>query len=323
MHMQRVIVERKWLTAEGIMAFNLVDPEGRDLPEFTPGSHITVRLQAPGQASVLRTYSLCNGPGELGSYVLGVKREPASRGGSSTMHDIVTVGDTLEISTPQNHFPLSADATSHLLLGAGIGMTPLLAMAQHLDVEGTEYVLHYFARGAEHIAFRERLQATELAGRLHLHLGLHVADIEQCMRLLLATPLEGGHAYACGPGPFMDLVARVGEHDWGSDRLHFEHFQASATEAGGDNSSFELHLVRSNLRCIVAADESIVEAAARVGCTVDVSCEQGVCGTCLTGVVSGTPDHRDAYLTDAEQAANDQMLVCVGRAHSATLELDL
>lgn len=321
--MQRVTVERKWLTAEGIMAFSLVDSEGRGLPPFSPGAHITVRLQAPGQASVLRTYSLCNGPGELASYVLGVKREPASRGGSSTMHDIVAVGETLEISMPQNHFPLSPDATSHLLLAAGIGITPLLAMAQHLDAEGADYALHYFARGAAHVAFRERLQAAELAGCFHLHLGLDSVDTEQCVRTLLAAPGAGSHAYACGPPPFMDLVAKVGVQDWDAQRLHFEHFQAPATETENEPGAFELHLARSNLRCIVAADETIVAAAARMGYTIEVSCEQGVCGTCLTNVVAGIPDHRDAYLTDAEQAMNDQMLVCVGRARSAILELDL
>lgn len=323
MQMQRLTVERKWLAAEGIMAFSLVDLEGRELPAFTPGAHITVRVAAPGQPSLLRTYSLCNGPGERGRYVLGVKREPASRGGSAAMHDVVAVGDTLEISAPQNHFALAADARSHLLMGAGIGITPLLAMAQQLEADGVDYALHYFARGMEHVAFRDRLHAGESARRVHFHLGLDATDTEQRLRALLAAPGAGSHAYACGPGPFMDVVRRTGERDWGPHRLHFEHFQAPATEAAAAGESFELHLVRSGLRCTVAVNESIVAAAARVGCTVEVSCEQGVCGTCLTRVLGGEPDHRDAYLSDAERAANDQMLVCVGRARSAVLQLDL
>lgn len=323
MHMQAVTVTRKWLAAEGIMAFSLVDPEGRALPVFTPGAHITVRVAAPGQPSLLRTYSLCNGPGEDGSYVLGIKRELASRGGSSTMCDLVAEGDTLDISAPQNHFPLAAEAGSHLLLGAGIGITPLLAMAQQLEADGVGYELHYFARSMEHVAFRERLSAGEAGGRVHFHLGLDAVGTAQCLAALMATPSADRHAYACGPAPFMDAVRHTGEHSWGLPRLHFEHFQAPVMEAGESNGSFELHLVRSGLRGTVAADESIVAAAARLGCAVDISCEQGVCGTCLTRVLGGIPEHRDVYLTDAERAGNDQMLVCVGRARSAVLELDL
>ncbi|MEO7940501.1 MAG: ferredoxin reductase, partial [Burkholderiaceae bacterium] len=124
MEMQAVVVRRKWAAADGIAAFELARPDGISMPAFTPGAHITVHVVPPGQPALLRTYSLCNAPGELDCYVLGVKREAASRGGSAAMHDAVNVGDTLEISAPQNHFPLSGQASSHMLLGAGIGITP-------------------------------------------------------------------------------------------------------------------------------------------------------------------------------------------------------
>ena len=323
MHMQRVIVERKWLAAHDVMAFSLVQPSGMLLPEFTAGAHITVRVVAPGQPSLLRAYSLCNGPGERQHYVLGIKREPASRGGSAAMHDTLNIGDLLEISAPQNHFPLVSGATSHLLLGAGIGITPLLAMAQQLEADHVDYALHYFVRGPEHIVFKDRLEAAEAAGRIHFHLNLDYAAVERQLVTLLAAAPAGCHAYACGPSAFMEAVRRKGEPAWGSDRLHFEHFQTTTPTARSVDTPFELHLVKSGLRCTVGANETIVAAAARIGCTVETSCEQGVCGTCLTQVRAGHPDHRDAYLTDAERAANDQMLVCVGRAHSAVLELDL
>lgn len=323
MQMRPVIVERKWLIAEGIMAFSLVDASGAALPDFTAGAHITVRVPAPGQPPILRTYSLCNAPGELQRYALGVKLEPASRGGSAGMHNAVKIGDVLEISAPQNHFPLAIDARTHLLLGAGIGIAPLLAMAQHLHANGADFALHYFARGPEHVAFMDRLQASVAAGRVHFHFGLNPADTERELTALLARAPANHHAYACGPAPFMQAVLRLGEPVWGTDRLHFEHFRAPQVAIEGADHPFELHLVKSGRRCTVGVTETIVAAAARVGCTIETSCEQGVCGTCLSRVLTGQPDHRDAYLTDAERAANDQMLVCVGRALGNTLELDL
>ncbi len=322
MKMQPVRVDAKWLEAEGIMAFSLADPEGAELPPATPGAHITVRVAASGRPPLLRTYSLCNGPGERDRYVLGIKREPASRGGSAAMHEVVQVGDVLEISAPQNHFPLCPEATSHLLLGAGIGITPLLAMAQHLHACAQRFELHYFCRGPEHIAFRDRLAPAEAAGRVHFHAGLSGLEVAEYLRSLMTPPPEGSHAYACGPAPFMEAVKTIGRA-WGDERLHFEHFQAPAPALAAQGTTFEVRAVRSGVSCTVAPNESIVAALGRVGCAVEVSCEQGVCGTCLTRVLGGVPDHQDAYLTDAERAANDQMLVCVGRACSPVLELDL
>lgn len=323
MKMHPVRVARKWLEAEGIMAFELVSPEGTPLPAFTPGAHVTIRVTPVGQPPLLRTYSLCNAPGERDRYVLGIKREPASRGGSVAMHDAVKIGDLLDISAPQNHFPLCASASSHLLLGAGIGITPLLAMAQHLHIHGQAFDLHYFMRGAEHVAFRNRLAPGETAGSVHYHAGLTAPQVSACLKVLMASPPADCHAYACGPAAFMQAVRAIGDAEWGSQRLHFEHFQAPESSTSGSNSEFEVRLARSGRSCRVGPEETIVAALARIGCSIDVSCEQGVCGTCLTRVLAGEPEHRDAYLTDAEHMENEQMLVCVSRARSPVLELDL
>lgn len=322
MDLHEVIVRRKWIAADGIAAFELVDPAGKRMPAFTPGAHVAVSVGLPSGARLLRTYSLCNAPAENYFYLLGVKREPASRGGSVAMHELVKTGDALQISLPINNFPLASSADSHLLLGAGIGITPLLSMAQHLHAEGKAFAMHYFARGADHVAFRDRLAPLESAGLVHYHLGLSSGETEACLCSIMAGTDDGRHAYACGPAPFMDTVHRLGAESWTPQRLHFEHFQAPA-EVPSAGAPFELRLRRSGLHCTVDPLESILCALGRIGVKVDTSCEQGVCGTCLTRVLAGEPEHRDAYLTDAERAANDQMLICVGRSRSPVLELDL
>lgn len=322
MLLNRVRVRRKWVVAKDVTAFELAPLRGCTLPDFTPGAHLNIRISAPGAPPLVRQYSLCNAPDETGVYVIGVKREPASRGGSAAMHDRICEGAELEMSEPINHFPLLPNASSHLLLGAGIGVTPLLAMAQWLEANAASYVMHYFARSVEYVAFAERLERGEHAGRVHYHLGLAPEETEERLNALLAAPPAGCHAYACGPAPFMDAVRRVGEPRWGAERLHFEHFQVGPINTAGD-TPFEVQLARSGASCIVAAGQTIVQALARLGRPVETSCEQGICGTCLTRVLAGEPEHRDLYLSDAERARGDQMLVCVSRAHSKTLVLDL
>lgn len=319
-----VVVRKKWPVAADIVALELADAHGKPLPPFTPGAHIDVHIPSrQAGRDFVRQYSLCNAPDETDRYILGVKREPDSRGGSSAVHTEVHEGQTLQISSPKNHFALHGDASRAVLFAAGIGITPLLAMAQALLQERRAFSLHYFTRSPEHIAFSGRLQALEsMAGALHIHTGASVEGTAQAISTALHGIDPSSHVYACGPAPFMSMVQTCIDDRLPSTQFHVEHFSAPASETTGD-AFFEVIAARSGVRCGVAPGESIVGALRRHGIEVEVSCEQGVCGTCLTHVLAGQPDHRDVYLSEAERAAGKQMTPCCSRSLSAVLELDI
>lgn len=311
-----VRVARKRVEAEGICSFELVRADGGTLPAFSAGSHVEVHI--PGGA--VRPYSLAGSPAETQRYLLGVLREPASRGGSIALHERVLEGDVLAIGLPRNLFPLAEGASSHLLLAGGIGVTPMLSMAEQLLATGADFRLHYAARSTAHAAFLDRLSAAPLAGHVQCHFGA-------AQRLDIATalgkPRPGVHVYACGPKRFMDAVTETALGlGWPAAQLHREVFQAEVVDSSGD-AAFEVQLAQSGRSVTVPPGTSIVQALAGIGCNVMVSCEQGICGTCLTNVLEGTPDHRDQYLTDEERAEGRQILPCCSRSKSAKLVLDL
>lgn len=315
----QVRVARKAGEAEGICSFELVSADGAPLPAFSAGSHVDV--QVPG--GLTRQYSLCNDPKETHRYQIAVLRDAASRGGSAAMHDAVHEGDTLTISTPKNHFALAHEAKSHLLLAGGIGITPLLCMAERLANTGAAFEMHYCTRSRVRTAFVERIAASSFAGRVHYHFddGASVQKLD--IPALMEQPQPGRHLYVCGPKGFMDVVlATARAAGWPEAQLHYEFFGAEVAQKA-DDGSFEVLLASSGRIVVVPPDRTIVQALAAEGIAVATSCEQGVCGTCLTRVIEGTPDHRDMYLTPEEQAAGDQMLVCCSRASSARLVLDL
>lgn len=304
-----------------IRRFVLESADGEPLPPATPGSHVDVHLRGEAPASALtRQYSICNGPEDRGVYVLAVKREPQSRGGSAAMHRLA-VGDPLEIGRPRNNFPLAEGGTRHLLLAGGIGITPLLSMARHLAAEDGAFALHHFVRAPEQAVFGEVFDGV-LASRAQRHAGLDPVATEALLAALVADPADATHLYVCGPEPFMAAaIGAAASRGWPDTRIHREYFAAAPLTPSGEG--FEVVLVASGgLTVRVAADETIVAALARAGVAVEVSCEQGICGTCLTRVIEGVPDHRDAYLTEAEQRAGDQMCLCVSRAASGRLVID-
>ncbi|MBX3604056.1 MAG: oxidoreductase [Piscinibacter sp.] len=314
-----VRVARRRVEAEGICSFELVAADGAPLPAFAAGSHVDV--QVPGGPT--RQYSLCNDPTETHRYLIAVLRDAASRGGSAAMHDVVREGDLLTISAPRNHFALAHEAASHLLLAGGIGITPLLCMAERLANVGAAFEMHYCTRSRERTAFVERIAGASFAPRVQHHYDDGPAAQKLDIPALLAAPQPGRHLYVCGPKGFMDAVlgsARAA--GWPEAQLHYEFFSAEVAPQAGDGS-FEVQLASSGRIVVVPADRSVVQALAESGVTVATSCEQGVCGTCLTRVIDGVPEHRDLYLTPEEQAAGDQFLPCCSRAKSARLVLDL
>ena len=274
----------------------------------------------PGGA--LRHYSLCNDPAETDRYLLGVLKDARSRGGSVAMHAQVHEGNTLRISPPRNHFPLAEAAPHSLLLAGGIGVTPLLSMADALHRAGASFELHLAARTRARLPFVERLRRSGFAGQVMSHLD-DEPDTALNIAALLANAPAGSHLYVCGPAGFMDAVLGTARNSgWSADRLHFEFFGAEVAPQAGDGS-FEVELASSHRVIIVPADRSVAHALAEAGVALATSCEQGVCGTCLTRVLDGVPDHRDLYLTPEEQAANDQFTPCCSRSKSARLVLDL
>ena len=310
-----VVVRRKWTSADGVVGFELAAREGH-LPTFQPGAHIDVHLPN----GLIRQYSITNGPGDLLSYVIGVKQESASKGGSKVLVETVREGDVLAISEPRNNFPLRRDATRTVLIAGGIGITPLLSMARFLDKSSLPYELHYFTRAGEQIAFRGDLEA--LHGKVLLHTGLPRAEIGAAIASALGAWSFAQHVYVCGPTAMLETVrATAAAQGWPDDAIHFEYFRND--KPIDDSSSFDIELARSAMTLHVPAGKTILEVMREAGLTVPSSCEQGACGTCLTTVIEGEVDHQDVYLNASEKAANSAMMTCVSRAKGPRLVLDI
>lgn len=307
--------------ADGIKSFVLVDPAGEDLPPFSAGSHVLVDLPN----GLTRQYSLCNDPVETHRYRIAVLREPNGRGGSVCMHDTVRVGDLLTISPPRNNFPLDGDAASSLLIAGGIGMTPILAMCLDLHRRGQAFRLHYCTRTAALTAFRDELAASGFAARVAFHHDGGDPARGLDVRTLLATVPDGLHVYCCGPAGLMRAVEQATAH-WPIGRVHFEFFAATgdampATQAG--DSAFEIVIASTGQTLIVPPGRTILEVLHDNGILVENMCREGICGTCITRVLEGVPDHRDQVLDASEKAQNRLITVCCSRAKTKRLVLDL
>ena len=313
-------VANKWREATDIHCFELVDAQGRELPPFTAGAHVDVEVE-PG---LVRQYSLCNDPWRRGVYQLAVVRETASRGGSTGLIDRVEIGDVLRVSEPRNHFALEPSARRTVLIAGGVGITPILCMAERLANAGEPFELHYAARSPEHAAFATRIRQSAFAdkARLYFSEGPDAARLD--LAAVLADPLPGAHLYICGPGRMIEAtLATAKARGWPSSRVHREFFAPVATEGLAEPGAFQIRLASSGQVLDVPGDKSITQVLAEIGIELPTSCEQGVCGTCLTRVLEGEPDHRDVFLTEAEQALNDQMTPCCSRAKTPLLVLDL
>jgi len=313
----KVTLTRKLPVATDICVFELASDDGSPLPAFAAGAHIDVHVDG-----FVRQYSLCNSPADGAVYRIGVLRDAASRGGSVAMHALAT-GTSLEISTPKNHFPLDEHAAHTILIAGGIGITPLIAMAEQLREAGRSFELHYCAREPGRAAFRERLGEHGFAEHTRFYFDSEGPDARLDLARVLAQPHAGTHVYVCGPTGFIDAVLGAATSaGWPAQNVHREYFGAAQPPAHADDA-FQVTLASCRRVIDVPAGTSIVEALRAGGIEVPVSCEQGVCGTCITRVLEGVPDHRDLYLTDEEREANDQLLPCCSRSRTPMLVLDL
>ncbi len=316
--LHRVRVAHKNVEAQDIFSFAFVNMDGSPLPPFSAGSHVDVHAKS----GPVRQYFLCNDPVETHRYLIAVLRDPSSRGGSISMH-AMSVGDVIEISEPKNHFPLRHDARRSVLIAGGIGITPILAMAKHLSNIAACFELHYCSRTPDRTAFAERIRTGCFANRSHVHFDDGPETQFLDVRALMSGPDPQTHLYVCGPTGFMGWVLEAARGaGWSENCVHREYFAAASIDTSGDGS-FEVQIASTGTLVRVGAHESVVAALASAGVVVPTLCEQGVCGTCLTRVLKGVPDHRDMYLTAEEHAKGYQFTPCCSRAKTARLVLDL
>ncbi|WP_299682656.1 PDR/VanB family oxidoreductase [uncultured Roseobacter sp.] len=231
-------------------------------------------------------------------------------------------GDRLEIGAPRNNFSPDETATHSLLLAAGIGITPIIAMADRLHALGQSFELHHFSRAPEYPAFRGRLTQGSFADRVTFYEGLDVARTGRALDDILAGPVAGGKVYMCGPGPFMDRTLAAAQVQWPQDAINLERFAAKPALAGAPTKPFDVELARRYVTLNVGADETILDVLETNEVDAAFSCEQGVCGTCVTDLLSGTPENRDSFLSAGQRTSGNAMCICVSRAAGEKLVLD-
>ncbi|MGW1711866.1 PDR/VanB family oxidoreductase [Streptomyces sp. NPDC002156] len=313
-----VVVVARHDTTPRIAVFDLARADGDELWEYEPGAHIDVQV---GEAGPVRQYSLCGPPGIRKQYRIAVLNEAASRGGSRAMHALAE-GDTLRVAAPRNRFGLTS-ARRHLLLAGGIGITPLLSMAQSLDATGADYHLHYCARSRTEAAFVPELENNP---RVTLHFDDEAPGQRLDLRRDVGEPAADTAVYVCGPGGFMDYaLGRAAELGWPASALHKERFSASPTAAGsdgGDADGFAVRISSTGAEYPVPGDQSVLDVLLANGFDAPYSCGQGICGECIVRVRAGVPDHRDDVLTDDERAEG-LFTPCSSRSRTPILELEL
>lgn len=306
---------------DDIVKLTLVSVDGSELPTWEPGAHVEVALKADSESKniMLRHYSLCGDYTCRDYWEVAILREQNGRGGSLHIHEIIKEGDVLSVSDPRNHFRFKP-RKKVLFIAGGIGVTPILPMVQKAEADGIDWRLVYLSRERNRLVYLDRFGAYDQA-RIRLN-----GDVEDgfCnLQELLATCDSETSVYSCGPKPLLDALEKLYDEQpepvW---ELTIERFAAS--DAALDQSgSFDVVINSTGKRFHIPEGQSILETLRAAGIKITCSCRDGVCGTCETGVLSGLPDHRDSVLSEEERADNDYMMVCVSRALSEELILDL
>ncbi|MCJ1681504.1 PDR/VanB family oxidoreductase [Streptomyces sp. APSN-46.1] len=304
--------------ADGVLGIVLVDPWGTELPPWEPGAHLEVRLPS----GRIRHYSLSGDPGDRSGYRLGVLREPDGRGGSEELHTTPLVGRLLDVRGPVNRFPL-VPADGYLFIAGGIGITPILPMVRALAAASSPpWQLLYGGRTLASMAYREELTAlSALTGLAGGNVAFAPQDTHGLLNLddALSGLPDTTAVYCCGPNGLIEAVERRVP----AATLHVERFTAPTDPTAPTPDAFEVELHRTGRVLQVPADRSLLDVVREAVPSVPSSCEQGICGTCETKVLAGTPDHHDTVLTPAERSSGTTMMICVGRSKSPRLTLDL
>src|SRR5690554_6509104 len=299
------------MIADRVASIVLQAADGGDLPDWQPGSHIDLHL--PG--GLIRQYSLCSDPADRSSWRIGVLRELSGRGGSDAMHDAVGVGDMLSAVGPMNNFGFQAGADDVLFIAGGIGVTPILPMVRAADQVGANWRMLYLGRNRNSMGFLSELEAH--GDRVTVHTSEDGGTLP-LGRGIAASGLSDPLIYACGPASLLDALAE----GWPAERLQVERFTGDGTGALDTDTPFTVETADGN-EIEVAADETILAAMIRSGVPALNSCQEGICGTCETVVLAGTPLHRDSLLSEEERASNETMMICVSRCVGDRLVLEL
>jgi ferredoxin-NADP reductase len=309
----RVEVAEKTALSPGIVSLTLRQSANEDMPAWEPGAHIDLVLPN----GLVRQYSLCGSVEDWRSWRLGVLREPVSRGGSTYIHDTLRVGDPLEVRGPRNHFAL-LPSPRYVFVAGGIGVTPLIPMAEQAERQGAAWVMIYCGRSREAMGYLDELQR-----RFGAHLIVNADDESGLFDVAgyFGTPRDDTLVYACGPTPLLDAISSA-TNAWPSGSVRFERFTPIKSDDSA-NVAFDVELARSGRTFTVPPDRSILEVLRGASVRVLSSCTEGTCGTCEVAVLRGTIDHRDSVLTPEEQETNEMMMVCVSRSRGERLVLDL
>jgi len=291
--------------------------EGGPLPAYKPGAHIDLHLPN----GLVRQFSLVVPNSDPESYVVGVKRDAASRGGSRYIIDEMRVGDRIKISTPRNNFPLIENAEHVVLIAGGIGITPIWCMAQQLAALKRSWTLYYSCRSRADMAFLETLK-TFAPESVHLHFDDEADGKFLDLAAAIAAAPEGAHFYCCGPNPMLKAFeAAAASRPRGN--VHVEYFTAKEETETGKLGGFWVELARSGEEYFIPEGKKVLEVLFDVGVDVDYSCELGICGACETRVISGIPEHHDSVLSEEEQATNTKVMICCCGSKTERLVLDM
>jgi len=309
------VQRREWI-AEGIVRLDLLPESGEPACEFAPGAHVDLHLPN----SLVRSYSLLDDPARTRCYQVAVADVQNSRGGSSFICYHLAAGDRLTISAPRNNFPLVRDARSLAFIAGGIGITPILSMVRHLGPSAGNWKLLYCTRSRSRAAFLDELNGMAIDASLHTHFDDEVVEVFADIDAFVGSAPADTHFYCCGPKPMLDAFGRATSRI-SPDRVHIERFNSD--EPPSLEGGFQVELQQSGLTVFVEPGKSVLNALLDAGVDVPFSCMEGTCGTCETRVLSGTPDHRDGFLTEDERATNQTMMICCSGSKSSLLTLDL
>ena len=315
----RARVAHKQLEAEGIYRFELRPDPGDSFPAFEAGAHLDLRV-----GDKLRQYSLCNDPTERDRYVIAIQREPTGRGGSQEACDTLEAGAKVSLRGPRNFFRLSPDTREAILLAGGIGITPLLAMAESLWRQGIPFELHFCTRSESRTPFLQRLRNAPFCDSIHFHVTPPAPLPASSLSQWIGVGRPGRHLYVCGPGGFVEAALTATRAlAWSSQQVHTERFSSAGLTNPGEDRAFVVEIASTGQLVDVPAGTSAIQALRASGIDVATSCSEGFCGTCLTGVLRGVPEHRDTFLSEDERARNDSFTPCCSRAVTDLLVLDL